>query len=178
MSQNLPRSNSPAVAIQVAIMMGSDSDLPVMREAALILKEFGIGYEMVVLSAHRTPEETAHYAATARERGVRVIIAGAGGAAHLPGVVAAMTELPVIGVPVVNGPLQGQDALYSIVQMPKGIPVATVAIGNAHNAGILAVQILASGGKEINEGLLQKITEFKKGLREKVLAKSKSIPQD
>lgn len=163
---------------QVAIMMGSDSDLSVMREAALILREFGIYYEMVVLSAHRAPEETAQFAATARQRGIRVIIAGAGGAAHLPGVVAAMTELPVIGVPVANGPLQGQDALYSIVQMPKGIPVATVAIGSAHNAGILAVQILASGGREVDESLVKKITEFKQGLRQKVLAKSHTLPQD
>lgn len=172
------KASHSAVSPQVAIMMGSDSDLPIMREAALILKEFEVGYEMVVLSAHRAPEETAQYAATARKRGIRVIIAGAGGAAHLPGVVAAMTELPVIGVPVGNGPLQGQDALYSIVQMPKGIPVATVAISSAHNAGILAIQILASGGKAVDEKLVRKLTAFKDALRKKVLAKSRSIPQD
>lgn len=169
----MPARLKAAQTPQVAIMMGSDSDLPVMREAALILKEFGIAHELRVLSAHRAPEETAEYAATARKRGIRVIIAGAGAAAHLPGVVAAMTELPVIGVPIASGPLQGQDALYSIVQMPKGIPVATVAIGNAHNAGILAAQILASGGKTADEKLVRKITEFKEGLRKKVLAKSR-----
>jgi 5-(carboxyamino)imidazole ribonucleotide mutase len=170
-------SSSKQPKVQVAIMMGSDSDLPVMKEAAQILKDFGIGYEMVVLSAHRAPEETAQFASSARKRGIRVIIAGAGGAAHLPGVVAAMTELPVIGVPVANGPLQGQDALYSIVQMPKGIPVATVAIGNAHNAGILAVQILASGGSEPDAKLVGQLTTFKEQLRKKVLEKSRSIQQ-
>lgn len=165
-------------APKVAIMMGSDSDSNVMRDAAVALKEFGIDYEAVVLSAHRAPEETAEFARTARSRGIRVIIAGAGGAAHLPGVVAALTELPVIGVPVPIGPLAGKDALYSIVQMPKGIPVATVAIGNAYNAGILAAQIIAAGGSEQDQALLKRVAEFKEGLRQKVLAKSRSLKFD
>lgn len=163
---------------KVAIMMGSDSDLPVMREAAQALKEFGIDYEVAILSAHRAPEETADFARTAHSRGIRVIIAGAGMAAHLPGVVASMTELPVIGVPIASGPLEGQDALYSIVQMPKGIPVATVAISNAYNAGILAAQILAAGGEHGDSELTKKLRDFKEGLRQKVLAKSKAAKLD
>ena len=158
---------------KVAILMGSESDLPVMREAVGVLKEFAIPHEIVILSAHRAPEETAEFARSARKRGLRVIIAGAGGAAHLPGVLASMTELPVIGVPVANGPLGGQDALYAIVQMPKGIPVATVAIGNAHNAAILAVQILATGGVRPDAALTKKLVKFKDTLRKKVVAKSR-----
>ncbi len=155
----------------VSIIMGSDSDLPVMKEAATALKEFGVRYEVKVVSAHRTPQEMAKFAEGARKRGIRVIIAGAGGAAHLPGMVASMTELPVIGVPVPIGHLQGQDALLSIVQMPKGVPVATVAIGNAYNAGLLAVKILAAGGQEADSLLLDRLGRYKEALRQKVLAK-------
>jgi phosphoribosylaminoimidazole carboxylase PurE protein len=126
----------------IAIVMGSDSDFSVMKEAALALDKFQLPYEISIISAHRTPIELKEFAESARKKGIRVIIAGAGGAAHLPGMVAAMTELPVIGVPVPHGPLQGMDALYSIVQMPRGVPVATVAIGNAWNAGVLAAQII------------------------------------
>ncbi len=129
---------------QVGIIMGSDSDLPVMKQAAAVLKDFGVPFELTIVSAHRTPQRMFDYAQQAHERGLKVIIAGAGGAAHLPGMVAAITPLPVIGVPVRIEPLDGQDALFSIVQMPRGVPVATVAIGNATNAGLLAVRILAS----------------------------------
>jgi 5-(carboxyamino)imidazole ribonucleotide mutase len=156
---------------QVAIVMGSDSDLPVMRDAAKALKEFGVTCELKILSAHRTPKEMSKYAEAARGRGIRVIIAGAGGAAHLPGMVAAHTELPVIGVPVPIGHLKGQDALLSIVQMPKGVPVATVAIGNAFNAGILAAQILGAGGETPSPKILDRIARYKSGLRKMVLAK-------
>ncbi len=128
---------------QVAIVMGSDSDLPTMSAAAHICDQFQIPFEIRILSAHRTPEVMVTYAQAAHSRGIKVIIAGAGGAAHLPGMVASLTPLPVIGVPVSSRHLQGLDSLYSIVQMPRGIPVATVAIGNAQNAGLLAVQILA-----------------------------------
>ena len=127
----------------VGIIMGSDSDLEVMRAAAQVLDDFGVPYEVRIVSAHRTPDAMADYARAARERGLKVIIAGAGGAAHLPGMTASHTTLPVIGVPVPSKALSGLDSLYSIVQMPAGIPVATVAIGNAHNAALLAVQILA-----------------------------------
>jgi len=126
----------------VGIVMGSDSDLPVMREASDVLDQLGLPCEVVISSAHRAPEKTAGYAREAAGRGIRVIIAGAGGAAHLPGVIAAYTPLPVIGVPVKSGALNGLDALYAIVQMPAGIPVATVAINGAKNAGILAAQII------------------------------------
>src|SRR3989344_5794151 len=129
----------------VGIIMCSDSDLGVMQEAAKVLEQFGLSYEMTVVSAHRTPERALTYAKTARERGLRVIIAGAGGAAHLAGVVAAHTTLPIIGVPIKSGALNGVDALYATVQMPPGIPVATVAIDGAKNAGILAAGIIALG---------------------------------
>jgi phosphoribosylaminoimidazole carboxylase PurE protein len=155
---------------RVAIVMGSESDLPVMRVAGEALDEFGVDYEISIVSAHRTPDETADFARLASARGLRVIIAGAGGAAHLPGMVAAHTELPVIGVPVPIGPLQGQDALLSIVQMPRGVPVATVAIGNAFNAGLLAVQILAAGGAQESPALLKALRNYKEGLRRKVVA--------
>jgi phosphoribosylaminoimidazole carboxylase PurE protein len=151
----------------VAIVMGSDSDFPTMKAAREALEQLGVESEMAVVSAHRTPHELASFAEGARKRGIRVIIAGAGGAAHLPGMVAAYTELPVIGVPVSIGPLQGEDALLSIVQMPKGVPVATVAIGNAWNAGVLAAQILGSR----DEGLLDRIRRYKDGLRAQVLEK-------
>jgi phosphoribosylaminoimidazole carboxylase PurE protein len=150
-----------------AVVMGSDSDYPVMKEAAEALKKFKVPYEVRILSAHRTPNEVAEFAASARKRGIRVIIAGAGGAAHLPGMIASYTELPVIGVPVPIGVMQGEDALYSIVQMPKGVPVATVAIGNAWNAGILAVQILGAG----SDPLLDEIHHYKEKMRSEVLGK-------
>lgn len=156
---------------RVAIVMGSDSDLPVMQEACTALDELQITYKMAIVSAHRTPDEMSHFAKMAHKKGFQVIIAGAGGAAHLPGMIAALSPLPVIGVPVPMGHLEGQDALYSIVQMPRGVPVATVAIGNAYNAGILAAQILASGGKSLDRSLLKGITAYKESLRRKVLAK-------
>lgn len=137
----------------VGIIMGSDSDWPTMKEAAEKCKEFGISFETRVISAHRTPDLMAEYAKTARSRGIKVIIAGAGGAAHLPGMSAAYTTLPVIGVPVKTSTLSGLDSLYSIVQMPKGIPVATVAIGNAANAGLLALQILSIEDKNLASAL-------------------------
>jgi len=127
----------------VGIIMGSDSDFEIMKEAVYVLDEFGIASEISVISAHRTPQDLEKYAVTARTRGLKIIIAGAGGAAHLPGVTAAMTVLPVIGVPLFSKKLNGQDSLYSIVQMPAGIPVATVGIDNARNAALLALQILA-----------------------------------
>lgn len=130
----------------VGVIMGSDSDLPTMQAAAEVLTEFGVAHEVRVVSAHRTPRDMARYAETAERRGLRVIIAGAGGAAHLPGMVASYTTLPVIGVPIESRALHGLDSLLSIVQMPGGVPVATVAIGNAKNAGLLAVSILAAGG--------------------------------
>ncbi|MBF0492183.1 MAG: 5-(carboxyamino)imidazole ribonucleotide mutase [Deltaproteobacteria bacterium] len=153
--------------IHVAIVMGSDSDLPVMKEAAAALKQFKINFEMSIVSAHRTPQEMAQFAQEARARGIKVIIAGAGGAAHLPGMIAANTELPVIGVPVPVGHLNGQDALLSIVQMPKGVPVATVAIGNAWNAGVLAAQILGVADASV----LDQICSYKEALRKRVLKK-------
>ncbi len=156
---------------RVAIVMGSDSDLPVMKGASEALSDLGIDCRMSVVSAHRTPIEMVKFAQGARKQGIRVIIAGAGGAAHLPGMIAALTELPVIGVPVPVGPLQGEDALLSIVQMPKGVPVATVAIGNAYNAGLLAAQILGAGGERSDESLLDRVAAYKEGLRRKVLAK-------
>jgi 5-(carboxyamino)imidazole ribonucleotide mutase len=141
----------------VGIIMGSDSDLPTMNEAAAVLDRFGVPYEVRVTSAHRTPRTMAAYASSARRRGLRVIIAGAGGAAHLPGMTAAYTSLPVIGVPIRTASLDGLDALLSIAQMPAGIPVATVAIGNARNAGLLAVRILATTRPELQRALAREI---------------------
>ena len=151
----------------VAIVMGSDSDLPVMKQAADALDKFAVSYELKVISAHRTPVEAAAYAQSARKRGIRVIIAGAGMAAHLAGALAAQTELPIIGVPLASGSLSGQDALLATVQMPKGVPVATVAIGGAFNAGLLAVQILGVGDAK----LLDKFKAYKTQIRKDVLAK-------
>lgn len=152
----------------VGIIMGSDSDLPVMQDAARILGELGVPFEMTIVSAHRTPARLYHYAGQAVERGLKVIIAGAGGAAHLPGMVASLTPLPVIGVPVKTSTLQGQDSLLSIVQMPAGVPVATVAINGAKNAGILAAQILATADPSLRE----RITAFKRDLESSVLEKA------
>jgi 5-(carboxyamino)imidazole ribonucleotide mutase len=151
----------------VGIIMGSDSDLPVMNEAADILKEFNVPFEMTIVSAHRTPQRMMEYAQTAEARGLEVIIAGAGGAAHLPGMVASITPLPVIGVPVQTTALQGLDSLLSIVQMPGGVPVATVAINNAKNAGILAAQILGVKFPDIRE----KVKAYKTHLQQMVMEK-------
>ncbi|MEI6362280.1 MAG: 5-(carboxyamino)imidazole ribonucleotide mutase [Actinomycetes bacterium] len=140
-------------APQVAIVMGSDSDWPVMQAAAAALDEFDIAYEVSVVSAHRMPLEMVEFGTSAVGRGLKVIIAGAGGAAHLPGMLASLTPLPVIGVPVAGGTLDGMDSLLSIVQMPAGVPVATVAIGNARNAGLLAVRILGVGDAELVESM-------------------------
>lgn len=148
----------------VGIVMGSDSDLPIMKNAAEVLEIFGIEFELTVISAHRSPKRAIEYAATATERGLEVIIAGAGGAAHLPGVLAAMTPLPVIGVPIKTKTLNGVDSLYSIVQMPSGIPVATVAINGAKNAGILAAQIISV----VDNDLRQHIIDYKKKLAQGV----------
>ncbi|OFZ79825.1 MAG: 5-(carboxyamino)imidazole ribonucleotide mutase [Bdellovibrionales bacterium RIFOXYD1_FULL_55_31] len=151
----------------VAIVMGSDSDFTTMREAGGALELLDVPFSMEIISAHRTPREMVAFAETARSRGYRAIIAGAGGAAHLPGMIAALTELPVIGVPVAIGALEGEDALLSIVQMPKGVPVATVAIGNAWNAGILAAQMIGINDPE----LLDRVAGYKDSLRKKVLSK-------
>lgn len=152
----------------VSIVMGSESDAPVMRAATEALDEFKIPHEMKIISAHRTPKMMVEYAVNASKRGVRVIIAGAGGAAHLPGMVASLSELPVIGVPVPIGALQGEDALLSIVQMPKGVPVATVAIGNAYNAGLLAVKILATSETPLSKNLRVALKSYQKKLETKV----------
>ena len=159
------------VASKVAVIMGSDSDYPVMREAIAVLRELEIDVEARVVSAHRTPDEMAEFARGARGYGFAVIIAGAGGAAHLPGMVAAFTTLPVIGVPVPFAPLSGLVALYSIVQMPRGVPVATVAIGGAYNAGVLAAQILAAGSGSPADAVRIRLEALKTRMREAVLAK-------
>ena len=157
----------------IGIIMGSDSDLPTMKDAIAICEEFGVEIEVAIVSAHRTPERMVQYAQQAHEKGLKVIIAGAGGAAHLPGMVASLTPLPVIGVPVATRNLQGVDSLYSIVQMPGGIPVATVAIGNAKNAGLLAVQILATH----QPILLEKVQQYRQKLSESVIAKQAKLEQ-
>ena len=157
----------------VSIIMGSDSDLPTMQGAIAICEEFGVATEVAIVSAHRTPERMVEYAKFAHQRGIKVIIAGAGGAAHLPGMVASLTPLPVIGVPVPTRHLQGVDSLYSIIQMPDGIPVATVAIGNAKNAGLLAVQILATQQQE----LLTRVLQYRQSLSESVMAKQANLEQ-
>ena len=156
----------------VGIIMGSQSDLSIMNAAAEILQKFGIEYEIDIVSAHRTPDKMVDYAKNAVERGLKVIIAGAGGAAHLPGMVASLTPLPVIGVPVKSSnSIDGWDSLLSIVQMPNGVPVATVAINAAQNAGILAAQIIGTNDKKI----LDKISAFKEELKEKVNTSSKEM---
>jgi 5-(carboxyamino)imidazole ribonucleotide mutase len=155
----------------VGILMGSDSDWPIMKEAADACGEFGISTEVNVISAHRAPHDLARYAQGAHTRGLSVIIAGAGGAAHLPGVTAALTPLPVIGVPIAGKFIKGWDALLSIVQMPSGVPVATVAIGGARNAGLLAVQILAVGNSELRK----KYLGFKERLAEESRAKNRNL---
>jgi 5-(carboxyamino)imidazole ribonucleotide mutase len=153
--------------------MGSDSDLPVMSKAAAILDKFEVPYEITIVSAHRTPDRMYQYAKTAEERGIKVIIAGAGGAAHLPGMVASLTHLPVIGVPVKTSSLNGLDSLLSIVQMPAGIPVATVAINNAENAALLALSILSTFDKSIAD----KLKQYKQELKNKVEEKAKKLEE-
>ena len=156
---------------QVGIVMGSDSDMPVMAKAAEILDKFGISYEMNIISAHREPEEFFTYAKGAESRGYKVIIAGAGKAAHLPGMCAAIFPMPVIGIPMKTSDLGGVDSLYSIVQMPSGIPVATVAINGGQNAGILAAKILATS----DETLLQKLKDYSAELKDAVVAKDEKL---
>jgi len=151
--------------------MGSDSDLETMKSASAVLDEFGVPHEMKIVSAHRTPDDMADYAKTARARGLKVIIAGAGGAAHLPGMTASHTTLPVIGVPIHSKALSGIDSLYSIVQMPAGIPVATVAIGNATNAGLLAVQMLAM----FDDSLAEKLAAYRQHLAEVSRKKNETL---
>jgi 5-(carboxyamino)imidazole ribonucleotide mutase len=151
----------------VGVIMGSDSDLPTMQAAIDVLVEFGVAYEVRIVSAHRTPDVMTEYAQTAADRGIKVIIAGAGGAAHLPGMTASMTSLPVIGVPVPLGQLDGMDSLLSIVQMPGGIPVATVAIGNAKNAGLLAVRILGTSDDKLRAAMERYQSDLAQTVRDK-----------
>ena len=158
---------------QVAILMGSDSDYPVMQKAESILEEFDIDFETRVLSAHRTPKQTIQFISDSVKQGIKVFIAGAGGAAHLPGIVAAHTELPVIGVPILGKSTNGLDSLLSIVQMPPGVPVATVSIDGAKNAALLAVQILAVS----DAGLKKKLIAYRKNMEKEVLKKDKNLPR-
>jgi 5-(carboxyamino)imidazole ribonucleotide mutase len=155
----------------IGIIMGSDSDLPTMEKAIAVCEDFAVPHEVAIISAHRTPDRMLEYARNAHQKGLKIIIAGAGGAAHLPGMVAALTPLPVIGVPVTTRQLQGVDSLYSIVQMPRGIPVATVAIGNAQNAGLLAVQILATNDPQLQS----KIQQYRQDLAQTVLDKQERL---
>ena len=168
-SQSMPQVAKP----QVGVIMGSDSDLPVMQAAADVLAALGIEFEMTIVSAHRTPKRLYDYAETAVSRGLKVIIAGAGGAAHLPGMAAAITPLPVIGVPVKSSMLSGKDSLLSIVQMPGGVPVATVAINGALNAGLLAAQILGTSDVSIQ----QRIIDYKTDMEQVVLGKAQKMEQ-
>lgn len=161
--------------MQVGIIMGSDSDLPVMQAAADMLKQFGIAHELTIVSAHRTPKRMMEYASSARERGLRVIIAGAGGAAHLPGMVASLTSLPVIGVPIKSSnSIDGWDSVLSILQMPNGVPVATVALNAAKNAGILAAQIIGAFDSSIGE----EVAGYKSQLESEVLRKAEKMKAD
>jgi 5-(carboxyamino)imidazole ribonucleotide mutase len=160
------------MTVQVGIIMGSKSDLPIMSEAALALEELGVSYELTVVSAHRTPDRMVNYAQSARERGLKVIIAGAGGAAHLPGMIASITSLPVIGVPIKSSnSIDGWDSVLSILQMPGGIPVATVALDGAKNAGILAASIVGAFDPAIGKNM----DKYKKDLKEKVEVSAKEI---
>ena len=166
------KSTSSSQKPVVSIIMGSDSDLTVMQAAADQLKEFGIPFELTVVSAHRTPERLMKFSSTALSRGIKVIIAGAGGAAHLPGMVASVTTLPVIGVPIKSSnSIDGWDSVLSILQMPNGIPVATVALNGAKNAGILAASILSTGSKSIEK----KLVAFKTNMKNEVVAKAKAL---
>lgn len=159
--------------MKVGIIMGSDSDLPVMQEAAVILDQFKVEYELTIVSAHRTPDRLVDYGKNAHLRGIGVIIAGAGGAAHLPGMIAAFTHLPVIGVPVKSNNMSGLDSLYSIVQMPPGVPVATVAINGSKNAGILAAQILGV----YNQTIAEQVMSFKNEMNQEVLDKATLVEE-
>lgn len=159
----------------VGVVMGSDSDWPVMQAAAEALEEFGVPFEADVVSAHRMPQDMVDYGRSAAERGLRVVVAGAGGAAHLPGMLAAVTPLPVIGVPVPLAHLDGLDSLLSIVQMPAGVPVATVSVGGARNAGLLAVRILAAGEGALAERLRAAMLDFQVGLRDQAVAKGERL---
>lgn len=161
----------------VAIVMGSDSDWPVMREAAQILEDFGISYTAKVVSAHRMPHDMVEFGANARDAGYRVIIAGAGGAAHLPGMLASTTPLPVIGVPVKLSSLEGLDSLLSIVQMPGGVPVATVSINGAKNAGLLAARILACGQGAEAQAIADKMVAYQRDLRQMAIDKGKKLEE-
>jgi 5-(carboxyamino)imidazole ribonucleotide mutase len=168
----IAKSSNFQIANMVGIIMGSISDLKTMQEAADVMKDFGIDYEIDIVSAHRTPEKMFDYAQTARQRGLKVIIAGAGGAAHLPGMVASLTSLPVIGVPVKSSnSIDGWDSVLSILQMPSGVPVATVALNGARNAGILAVQIIGSS----DEAIAQKLDIYKQSLKQKVVEMSQEM---
>jgi 5-(carboxyamino)imidazole ribonucleotide mutase len=159
--------------MKVGIIMGSDSDLPVMQEAASILDQLGVEYELTIVSAHRTPDRLVDYGKNAHNNGIGVVIAGAGGAAHLPGMIAAFTHLPVIGVPVKSSNMSGLDSLYSIVQMPPGVPVATVAINGARNAGILAAQIIGI----TNEKVATAVIAFKESMNTEVLEKAAKVEE-
>ncbi len=160
------------MSAEVGIIMGSKSDLPIMQEAADVLKELGVGFEVKIVSAHRTPDVMYDYARNAHTRGIKVIIAGAGGAAHLPGMTASMSPLPVIGVPVKSrNSIDGWDSVLSILQMPGGVPVATVALDGAKNAGILAAQIIGSS----NPAILDNVIKYKEGLRDKVIESAKDL---
>ncbi len=159
--------------MKVGIIMGSDSDLPVMQEAASILSQLGVEYELTIVSAHRTPDRLVDYGKNAHLNGIGVVIAGAGGAAHLPGMIAAFTHLPVIGVPVKSSNMSGLDSLYSIVQMPPGVPVATVAINGARNAGILAAQIIGI----TNEIVANAVIAFKESMNTEVLEKAAKVEE-
>lgn len=172
MMTQLQTTNYKLQTYQVGIIMGSDSDLKIMEDAAKILKKFDVEFELTIVSAHRTPLRMVDYASTAKERGLKVIIAGAGGAAHLPGMIASLTTLPVIGVPIKSSnSIDGWDSILSILQMPNGVPVATVALDAAKNAGILAVEILAIS----DEKLSGKLLEFKKSMEEEVMEKVKKM---
>ncbi|MCF6245685.1 MAG: 5-(carboxyamino)imidazole ribonucleotide mutase [Sulfurovum sp.] len=165
-------SNVVADNIVVSIVMGSDSDLPVMQDAADMLEQFGVGYELDVVSAHRTPEKLFEYSKNAHKRGIKVIIAGAGGAAHLPGMIASLSPLPIIGVPIKSSnSIDGWDSILSILQMPGGVPVATVALNGAKNAGILAAQIVGAGDAKVQEA----IVSYKEELGKQVEEKSKRV---
>lgn len=170
----MPKAGMPKVGVpKVGIVMGSDSDMPVMAKAADVLEELGISYEMTIISAHREPDVFFEYARTAEEKGFKVIIAGAGMAAHLPGMCAAIFPMPVIGIPMHTTSLGGRDSLYSIVQMPSGIPVATVAINGGANAGLLAAKILAVS----DEALLEKLKAYSRNLKEQVQAKDAKLQE-
>lgn len=173
--ESAPSAAGRGAAFRVGVVMGSDSDWPVMSAAVAALEEFGVACEAEVVSAHRMPLDMVEYGRSAAERGLNVIIAGAGGAAHLPGMLASVTELPVIGVPVPLKYLDGMDSLLSIVQMPAGVPVATVSVGGARNAGLLAVRILAAGGGPEAERLREAMRGFQADLRESAQAKGENL---